>query len=616
MPVPGYQQQVRRQVTMRAPPDPRASRSGLAEGLQAAGSALGRVADNKRAIDQQQADSAYRIAEEEKRRWRAQEVTAGMGAWAERQVSISRDLEDARKAAPPGAEGYDEAYNAVLTDHLTDFLQQLPDDPDVRQRFEPLIANYGAQSRLREDEWQRRQRADWQGANSEKWFEQQRINIQTAPEPATLDQSFMEIDAMADGLDLDQTAREAVRGSWKKTAVGTFLQARIDGGDYQGARAAIESGQLDPYLDGKTRPGFLASADRAEHAAAIAAERDASQARQDAREAVKTVQAVIGAGAQPSAEQWAAAQGGQQYLPDAERVDFGVLQTQAGLAKATQGWTGDRLRRERDRLQAKNSAGKASQQEQVQLQWLGDRMQTVEKEEGAQLKDLAGKGTAGQLQVLQQLDGRDPASRFAVANNVRPGLGYVAGLPAGLRNDALNGHEIRKARPDDFGDAKAMRAGFDRYLGPALATLGGDADEVFALAWDVYAGSLNSSGGKGFNAKAFARAIDVTMGRQRWPDGVMRGGMAQWPGTDGKIWLPSDRSASEFATLLHRSDFAGAVYANGDAASKVDILKRFTPTFTGESDAAGRPIYMFISADGRQLQKKGGGAYRLVPPAR
>lgn len=236
-----------------------------------------------------------------------------------------------------------------------------------------------------------------------------------------------------------------------------------------------------------------------------------------------------------------------------------------------------------------------------QLDKLIDSADTRETE---QVRELMGKGVAGQTQALSMLTGSAEA-RYAKANKLEDGLGFVANLNTKAQTYALEGRELRKARPKDFGDDKQVRATVDAMVGPLGLALGGQYGELVDTAWSIMATSQARTGSAGFDADKLRMAVRIATGATHRPNGIVQGGIQRVRGKP--VHLPENMTPDEFDAYMSRRDFSAGAYANGRPAQKADVLQNYRPEWAGD-DPRGRPLYRFVDATGGVLANKGGGS--------
>ncbi|QNQ09245.1 hypothetical protein [Sphingomonas alpina] len=615
----GFRSRVNTNVVDVQQRDPRDLVSPIGAGIAALGKALGHVADNEAETAEKVAASEHRIALEEQRRQRSATVANRAAAWAETQAAMAADLDTLRSSSEPGAAGYKEQADQAITDRLTGFLGTLGDDPEVRQRFEPLVAATGATTRLDEDRWARGERTKQEGANIDTWRDTTGNALMSSPTPEKLEQAFTATDLLYDALDVPGTVKGKLKESAKRGFVQNFLDGRMQAGDWQGPKALLDAGQFDAFLDPAQKVNYLKQAGNAQEQQQREVELAQGRAREEARDAGKAVEAKVKAGIVPTPAELRTtrAQLKAAGVDDAELIEFDALNVKVGVnrsygAMVDQPGGGERIRRDRDALAAKMAAGKASETEQMMKAQLDDLVTVADKNETEQLKGLMGKGPIGKMQALAQLTGT-PQARYEKAETLEPGLGAVSLLGPQGRQAAIEGKALRQARPKDFGKAADAERSARGMLGPMMTALGPEYRRVVDTAWDIMASNQAKDGKEGFDEGAMRHAINIAMGATVRPNGALQGGVQRVRGKS--VWLPAQMTAPEFDQQLSRTDFSGAVYANGKAVDKADVLASYRPSFVAEG-ADGRPIYQMVDANGNWLRGKDGSAFVLLPKVR
>ena len=597
-------------------PNPNASRSGLGEGLQDLGAGLGRAAAIRDASADDLAASQHRIAMEEERRARAARASELAAELAEEEATIEAELDDLRTNSKPGAVGYQLEATKLINERYDTFAQKLGEDPEILQRFGPVLAGKRAGLRLREERWERASRAKYQGDNLQRFQDATGNALLADPTPDRLQESIDAGRASIDLLDVDGTTRDAILADVEGGLVRNYLDGLFQQGNHAAVRVQVESGKLDAYIDPKAKTAYLRQADAADRQAQIQIEQQASRVRDEARDAAKAAKARIDAGVVPTPAEMRATRDAMQAagVDEAELVQFDALSTSVEVNRQYQAVPDETVRRDRDMLLSKQAAGKASDGEQMRLAQLNKLVDARDERAAAGLRETAARGPQGQLAALEAIDqmGGDAEQRYARAEKLGNGLGAAAMLGPIERRRAVEGGDIRKARPKDFGDqGKDVGPAMMEALGPVAAALGGQYAEVQATAWNIMTQAVAQRGGVGFDAEEFKRSVGVALGARRRPqDGAIVGGV----GTIShghKVLLPSWQTAREFDTALAQSPFDNAVYRNGRAAVKADILRNYRPIYAGD-DAQGRSIYHMIDAEGGVLQAKNGGPYPLI----
>lgn len=609
----GFRNRVPTNVVEKAQRDPAAFRSGFAEGLEELGGAIMGAAKDDAQVREEVAASQHRVALEEQRRRRSAQVAEGASRWAEVQAGVAADLDGLRKSSAPGAVGYQEQADAAITARLTAFHQSLPDDAEVRQRFEPLIAQFGATTRLGEQRWAILSKAKFEGQNIDTWSVATGNAIISDPQPAKLQAAFTATDMLIDALDVPGTEKAALKAGKKSGFARNFLDGRLAQGDGAGVRALLDSGQFDTLIDPAVKVNYRQRAENA--VAASAREVELAQARQqeEARDGIRTIEAKIGAGITPDAAEVRAVQAAAKAagLDAAELVKLDALDVKIGVNRSygpligTEGGA-ERIRRDRNALDEKIASGKATEHDQIMRAQLDALVEQADKKEADALRDLAGKGPQGKLAALDMLTG-SAEGRYDKAEKIAPGLGPIALLRPIARKLAVEGGEIRAGRGDDFGKEADVRRMLNEMLGP-VANEVGNFKPIMTTAWDIMVSRRVTHGGAGLDRDDLWQGVKLATGGSIRPDGKVQGGLGKVRGKP--VIMPDWMTEPEFDRAISRLDFSNAVYANNAPVEKDDVLARYRPSYFGE-DAQGRVLYHFIDPAGGVLADKGGSAVVL-----
>jgi hypothetical protein len=589
-------------------PGPNSERSGIGEGLEAMGSALGRGAAVQQQAQDQIDASRFRMEAEELRRRRSAIVADRAGGYAEMEAALASSIDELQRRSGPGASGFREQSDALITKTLNDFLATLPDDADVRERFEPMVAGLGARTRLNAERWETAKRTEYEGQRVGQWRDASAHAILTDPTPQVLQAKLDEAGAIVGALDVDGNARAELERQVKRGFVGTFVDARLEAGDWQSVAAIMDSPALDGFLTPDEKMRYRGRARSGEAVAARQAEQAASAARDEARDQARTIAAKIDAGIAPTEAELRGVRQRMQAagVDEAELVRFDAQAVSIDVNRRYAETDAATTRTHRDQLRAKALAGTASEGEQMMLKQLDRLVDVKDEAEWKPLAELVKRGDpAATRQALGMLTGT-PEARADKAEKLERGLGFVANLPASAQLYATEGRAVRRARPKDFGEEAEVKAMVDDMLGPVGLSMGGQYRELMRTAWDIMAGGQARIGATGFSADRMREAVLMATGARRRPDGVVQGGVQRVNGNP--VLLPPWMTPTEFAGALARDDFGDAVYRGGKPGVKRDILANYRPEVVGE-DAAGRMIYRMVNTAGEPLQAKGGGDY-------
>jgi hypothetical protein len=533
-----------------------------------------------------------------------------MGAWPDVQVDIQNKLDDLKSNVDPASPDYETKASQIVTDGLTQFRATLEVEPEVLERFAPSIATFAASTRQGERRYALQARAKTQGAAIEKWRDAQGNSLLIDPTPDKLQALLGESDRMIEALDLPAQVKETYRTQAKAGLARTFLDGRLLAGDWQGAQGVLRQGLLDAYLDPNDKKNYLRQAENA--ASVAAAEQRAAEARQlsDARDSAKAVEAKVKAGIDPTPAELRAARSGLAAAgaDEAELIEFDALDVKVAVNRRYSGAPLSTLRKDRDFLLQRKQAGEASETEQMQLAQLDNLVDAAEEREADGLREAAGQGVPGQLSVLQAVSGRAPAERYAVAEKVKEGLGFLSGLNAATQKAALTGREVRDARPQDFGKRKDVKLAFDTAVGPVAAQMGGDYDNALNAAWDIMTVTMARQGRSGFDQGLFNNAVMQVTGGTRRPDGVVQGGIQKYRGKP--VWLPDWMTPTEFDQALARDLMGDARYASGQPVDKADVLANYRVTWAGDQPD-GAALYRLQGPDGGWLMDRNDRPYTI-----
>ncbi|GGO95045.1 hypothetical protein [Stakelama pacifica] len=595
--------------------DPAAFRSGIAEGLQDLGRAGQRVAQNEEALRQQEAEANRRIEEIQARRRESHVVADGMGRWAEVQADVATALDEARRNTKPGAPDYEEQADRIVADKVGAFRQTLPDDPEIIDRFGPMLAQYAAQTKLRERGWALERKATFESDNIGKWADAQGNALTSEPQsPVFLEDLLQHTDALFGGLDMDGTTRDAAVHRQKGQFVQQFFDGYIGAGQWQAARAMLDSKQLDDLLSPDDRQAIAKRIGASEHLAHREAEMAASRVRDQARDGIDAIQAKIRGGVVPSSEEMRAVRASAKAagLDQSELVELDVMDVQAETNRRYAGVPSMTMRRDRDALEQRIAQGKASEPDQIMKAQLDKLVDAADSREAEQYKALIDQGVQGKAAVLAQLAPRGAAG-FDIAQKAQNGLGYFTLVHPSVRMQALQGGEDLKANPKLIDQNRASEE-FTAQIGLQGRSLNEQAIEGYrTVANAIYAEEAKTQGFEQFEPTVYRRAVNLALGASRGPDGQWRGGMGLVNGRH--VMLPDWASAEQFSRLLSRSDFSNARYGDGSPVNARDVQKNYTPVLIG--DDRGAATYVFVNAAGQRLKTAKGEDYTQTarPPA-
>tara|TARA_B100000378_G_scaffold182638_1_gene147735 strand:- start:256 stop:2118 length:1863 start_codon:yes stop_codon:yes gene_type:complete len=591
--------------------------SALGDALSVAGQAGSEFVARDRATKEQVTEIDHRIAMAAQDR-EDRDLTVRKGAeWIALQAEVSSAVEAARQEADRYGDGHSDTVRKLLDEKLRAFDTSMVGNERVRQQFRQSIVREAAQIELREQAWQRQRNQEAQGEDFEVSVGTL-ANRLTRTDPANAGEEFAKAMADVDTMIGAGAFDDAAAATMKRKAATKLALGMNDGlfaaGQPQMVRALIDQGFYDSLELDTSKLGDQVAGEQ--RALDIAAEQEAEAKRIEARNAIDAIEAKIAIGINPTQAEFDAARAAGQAagLPADELIAFDGLNVQIGLnrqfseANDPSGAAAAQVVRQ---LAPKVASGTASEQEQVAYAHLQGVAETRAKAAGARYREMAGQGVQGQQAVLGELARLPRDQRFIAAQEAKDGLGYVAMLPAPAQRAALDGAEVRKARPKDFGEKDEVTKAFRSATGDFAGTLGGSYDDLMTLAWDIYAGQANAKGKEGFTREGFAVAIDIAFGGHRSSDGEWRGGV----GTFGKhrVILPEWQTSDDFERSVRGLTFDKARYADGSAARKADVIDHYRPEYARDT-ADGDPVYRMIDATGAPLMSKSGKPYEFHVP--
>lgn len=612
MPPPGFQSRVNSSVVRLTARQGGSTAAAIAEGVAQLGQVGSAIVKQDGQVQERIADSELRIAELERRRQISAHTADRLGAWGQLQADIGNAVMDIRTRSRPGAVGHKEEVIKYMREAMDGFRGTLADEPEVLERFEPMLEEYEARALLNEGEWELQRRAKHQGDSWASYVETSANALTLDPSPARFEQILTDAADALDLMDVDGTAKAALQQSLRASVSNAFIEGKMQRGEVGDVEALVRSGFFnDSGVDvNKT----LNRVENEKRAMAVAQEQAAADERTSAREAIKAVEEKVRLGINPAADEIAAVRQSAMAagLPEADIIALDGLGIQMGINRQyseAADPTGARASAAVSRLSIKIANGTASEAEQVSYAQLQSIAEARGKKAGAALRELVSQGPQGRMAALQQLQALPRSQRIIAGQEAGDGLGYLSLLPEHTQRYAIDGGEVRKARKDEFGKDDQVKAAFKQQLGGVAASLGGGYDDILNVAWDIYAGTMNGKRRTGWDAAHFNTAVRIAFGATKRPNGVLQGGLAKVRGQS--VVLPEWKTASEFDQSLSRLTFKGAVYADGSAASKADILNSYRPELYEEGDD-GRALYRFIDVVGKPLRHKDGSVYNIV----
>lgn len=612
MPPEGFRARVTSNVVPVAARQGAGTGEAIGEGL----SMLARTALQANAQDaqaqEQIANSETRIAAEQRRREISAHAADRLGAWAQLQADVGKTVLDIRTNSKPGAVGHKEEVVKYIRDTMDTFMGTLADEPEVMQRFEPMLLEYEARTLANEDEWELQKRAKHQGDSFKTYVETTGNQVLLDPSPGRYQQMVTDGNDIIDMLDVDGTVKAALKSELLKAATTNLRDGMIQRGQLDQLDALVKSGFLnDKGIDLNRTIDIIGNERKAMQ---IAADQAESDARSAARDNVKALEEKIKLGINPSAEEISAARSEMARLGlESEVVALDGMNIQIGLNRTYNEAAdpmGTRAAAAASRLRAKVAAGTASEAEQVSYAHLKGIAEGRADKAGKALRDTAAQGVQGKQTVLAQLSSLPVEQRFTAAEAAGEGLGYLSLLKGPVQASALRGMEDLKANPKLIDNEKASVA----FRGATRTAQLGLSEEAvqghISVANALYTDFVRQAGANeaAFNPKLYQKAVRMAFG------GVQRDG--EWLGGLGlyrqrSVILPDGFSDDQFDRVISRLTFADAVYADGSKASKPDILANYAPVYIGDTDT-GKPMYIFRGKDGSELKMKDGRPFPVI----
>jgi hypothetical protein len=600
-----FKSRVRATVTpVRAQPQT----SGIGEAFTMLGRTAGQIADNNAQTEERVAQIDHTIAMRERDR-------------ADDDLALSVAVEQAKAAQRlrvfdeenQNAADYETRKAEAVDKELSALRGMIGNNDRVNKRFLPTLTTFAETEKADAVVYATRVRAKATG-------EQFEAMVDTAANLAYTDPAKAQpiIDAMIVAhrgrTDIPDALKPAIERKMLEPIRVSQINGAIDGGRYDAVEKELKAGTFDTVIGPEQKNRLLDRIEVERRAAVVAAEQLQADARTEARNAVKAVEEKVKLGINPTQAEIAQVrnQAIASGLPKAEIIGLDGMGAKMSINRQFNPEVdpmGIKASAAATRLGPKVAAGTATEMEQVSYAHLKEIGDSRAKARGAMLKETAAQGIAGQASVLAQLRVLPAEQRYLAAEEAKAGLGQLAMLGQKSQQYALEGREVRNARKDEFGKAEQVKSAFDRRIGGIKASLGGEYDNIMGIAWDIYAGELNGRSASGWNEAQFDVAVKIALGATKRDNGILQGGVGRVRGK--QVILPDWKTPEEFDKTLSTLKFAGAVYANGAAASKSDILTNYRPEFYSE-DAAGQPLYRFIDPSGKPLRHKDGSIYNVV----
>lgn len=609
-------------VVLRAARRPSSILTAVGAGLEQLGGAAAQAADSNARTKDYVAASEARIAEEEKRRWRSEQLAVGAGDLAERQGLIEKRLIELRQKSPAGGAGHEAAAREIITEELGRFTMGLPDDDELRNRFAPMVTNYAERVASGEFAFETNQRVEHQGESWGKLVDIKRNELRTNPDPALFASSVTELADLINGLDINGNQKEKLLDNARAMLGQDFIGGLTDAGQTDAVRAILKEGTLDAILSPEQKVGLSNLVDAEEGRIQRAADKAASAARDAARDVLDTIKVKIDNGEDvPTSEINAALAGGTDAgLDQSELTEYGYLGADQVVAREARSMPTTELTTEIRTLEDKAKDGELDGRGARRLENYRKVRDARTTKKSSTLKPLLSGTVAERVQGIQELAGMPIAERYSVAHEAGDSqAAVIASLHPRGQMLAVQGGPLRKARPADFLPPKTPAGSgggigkldelLKAYMGPGiLRSSGSNYTEIRDTALDIMA----ATGGEWDEAN-FYRAVQVVSGGSLRADGVMQGGIRAVQGR--KVELPPKWTASEFDSDYSRQSFADARYSDGRPVNPVDVRKHYELRYQS-TRADGTTLYRLVGPDDQPLTHKNGGPYALAVAAK
>lgn len=599
---------------------------------QAAGTVVDALATanaRDRQVAQREAQIAHDIAMREQADRRSTQISQGIVAMEAGRVDFERQRDELRQSGD--LTGYRAASDKAWGEWSAQFLAGLPEDAEVRRHFTAPLARMGATYQRDDDGWLIDQKAaldaDALGAMANSHALAAMGGYRDASAIESRRTTFTEF---LDTKRLDPKRRAVAIDAYEKAVRRGVIDGAQNAGDIASMRAFAGDPSFMAPLGQDYADNVLDRATATEKAAAAAQKAAVEAAREKALDEIDRIEAVIGEGGTVSQKEIDSAMAvGKAAGVDADRL------VKLNGASMTQGVNrafgpaadpdGSKTRAELLRLNAAARERGLSSEEGMLHQRLTTLQGKRRADDAALLKPLANKNAAGDLTVLAEIGKRPRADRFEVAEQIRPGLGYIGLLGRDAQADALEGHYDLRANPDlikskgkNGGLVDPTKAAIRAHLGATVGSMPESAVEAYrATANALYVKYQKDMGGSGWDPQLYTRSLNIAMGAKKGADGIWRGGM----GLVGNrhVWLPDWASARDVTAMIARNPFANATYDGTRAVAKADVMAHFTPVLDEGGGRGEAAYYIFINAAGQALKRKGSREpyrFMIAPAAR
>jgi hypothetical protein len=539
---------------------------------------------------------------------RTAQYNVGMGAYADLQIGLSKDLGDLYASLPEGKIGYGAEAQKLIHDRTSAFLETIPDE-EVRERFTHMVTDLQVHQTVGAQGQEEAAFAKFQGDAAKHWLDSTGNGLIAAPTADGYHTALTDLETYAKSSFKDKAVGQHFVQVGKSTLTGNLLDGMSQAGDWQGMRKLLDSGVFKDILTPQQTDAYLNLAGQGENIAQREAALATATAQKNARDALKSIKVDIDNGTNVPQSTISQAISGAKAagLPESELKEAAYLGRDGMQAQQIRGLTTPVLDGQVMQLRQKQAMGKLTDDDAAWLARGEKEIDARSKDEGLKLAPLLKGDVPSQMQGMATLAGLPVDERFRAARAAgHEQAAIVAGLPEASRLTAVQGASFRQARPADFLPAKTPqlhdpRAAADQSFRAVLGDLVDDAGSNYAHLRET-ALDINAGANQGWNEHGFQQAIQLVYGARKRSDGATVGGIATIQGH--QVELPAHWTSSDFDQRYARNTFDGAVYANGNPAKPEDVRAHFRPQHIGTNDD-GTENYLLIGADHRPLLRKG-----------
>lgn len=600
-------------VVLQAPRRPASIATAVGRGLGDLGAALGAAAENDARATQAENAAHEEVHRIENERLRSRRTVEFGAALADARLEYVRRSQEARGQTAPGAPDWEARAAEIREEVFGGLLEPYSDDPELAEQLGRTVQSVTLNIAERELAWELEQRSEWEGTAYEKALQVEADEL--IDDPTQLMLAAERMGALLSGTDFDGTTKAKISDLTLEKLANSAFDGLARRGAYDQIEKLLESGAFDGAL-GKGKAAWLDRIDAGREQLARQAELEVKEVQAAVQEQAAQVRALVDAGEDVPASTFnaVAKQMREAKVPESEVIEFLGLATKSVRAQTARQLSTPVLEASIAELQAKVNAGKGDGQDAAQLEALEDELGRRDDKAADGLTGLSSKNITEQGMAVEQLASMPEQRRFSAAEKAGDmPAAIIAGLPPRARALALQGRQVRANNPDAYmppntqgkSDKGLLDAEFRRILGPQITAQLIQTNMYEATreaAADYLVGNQAQRGGDGkWGRAAYERAVSIMFGARQRADGAYAGGLGDVRGR--RVELPDRYTAEEFDAEYSKLTFKDAVYGNGAAVKKEDVLANFTPVFAyAENNYS---YYQLHDAQGRPLQRRG-----------